>query len=221
MCGVVIRPVLLRPPVFGLGTRSDFSGVERVSSTKSATDEPRRPGVVGLYLRIPMSVPYLSSACGCGEDVDPLAVGDGDDGPLGVGTLARPGPRATLLAGPVQRVDPGDLDLEDRLDGDLDLGLIGVGDDEERVLVLVEQPVALLAHHGGEQDVAVVADLDVGHFTSPSASGSVRASGSLRSSTASASSASSAVLGSMRSVPVSSDSLATALAERPLAGPDT
>jgi ribosomal protein L2 len=33
---------------------SDFSGVVRVTSTKSATDEPRRPGVVGLYLRIAM-----------------------------------------------------------------------------------------------------------------------------------------------------------------------
>ena len=33
----------------------DFSGVERVTSTKSATDEPRRPGVVGLYLRIAIS----------------------------------------------------------------------------------------------------------------------------------------------------------------------
>src|SRR4051795_3734782 len=221
MCRVVILPVLFRPPVLGLGTSSDFSGVDRVSSTKSPPDPPRRPGVVGLYLRIPISVPYLSSACRGGEDVDPVAVGHRDDRALGVGTLADARPRPALLARPVQRVDRGDLDLEDGLDGDLDLGLVRVGGDEERVLVLVQQPVALLAHHRGEQDVAVVADLDVGHFTSPSASGSVRASGSLRSSTASASSASSAVLGSMRSVPVSSDSCATALAERPLAGPDT
>ena len=35
---------------------SDFSGVERVISAKSETLAPRRPGVVGLYLRIPMSV---------------------------------------------------------------------------------------------------------------------------------------------------------------------
>ena len=32
----------------------DFSGVDRVISAKSATLAPRRPGVVGLYLRIPM-----------------------------------------------------------------------------------------------------------------------------------------------------------------------
>jgi hypothetical protein len=30
--------------------------VVRVISTKSATDEPRRPGVVGLYLRIAISL---------------------------------------------------------------------------------------------------------------------------------------------------------------------
>src|SRR5215213_8986722 len=215
MCRVVILPVLFRPPVFGLGTSSDFSGVDRVSSTKSATLEPRRPGVVGLYLRIPISVPYLSSADRAGEDVDPVAVGDGDDRTLGVGALADARTRAALLARPVQRVDPGDLDLEDRLDSDLDLGLVGVGSDEERVLVLVQQPVALLAHHGGEQDVAVVADLDGGHFTSPSASGS------RPSSTESASSASSAVVGSTRSAPLSSDSAATALAERPPDGPAT
>jgi hypothetical protein len=30
--------------------------VDRVISTKSATLEPRRPGVVGLYLRMPMVI---------------------------------------------------------------------------------------------------------------------------------------------------------------------
>jgi hypothetical protein len=52
---VVIRPWLLRPPFFASGRTRDFSGVDRVTSTKSATDEPRRPGVVGLYLRMAMS----------------------------------------------------------------------------------------------------------------------------------------------------------------------
>jgi hypothetical protein len=42
----------LRPPVLESGRSSDFSGVERVISAKSETDEPRRPGVLGLYLRI-------------------------------------------------------------------------------------------------------------------------------------------------------------------------
>src|SRR3954466_15960438 len=54
LCRVVIRPWVLRPPGLGSGRVSDFSGVVRVISTKSATEEPRRPGVVGLYLRIAM-----------------------------------------------------------------------------------------------------------------------------------------------------------------------
>ena len=59
----MITPWLFRPPVFGFGTTSDFSGVERVTSAKSDTLEPRRPGVVGLYLRIPMSrLPYPAQA---------------------------------------------------------------------------------------------------------------------------------------------------------------
>src|ERR1044072_6909810 len=54
-CRVVIRPWTLRPPFLGSETSRDFSGVDRVISAKSATLEPRRPGVVGLYLRIPIS----------------------------------------------------------------------------------------------------------------------------------------------------------------------
>ena len=50
-----MRPALLRPPLLCSGRTSDFSGSERVTSTKSATLEPRRAGVVGLYLRMPMS----------------------------------------------------------------------------------------------------------------------------------------------------------------------
>src|SRR3954468_14606946 len=53
-CRAVMRPWTLRPPFFDSGTTRDFSGVDRVTSTKSATLAPRRPGVVGLYLRIPI-----------------------------------------------------------------------------------------------------------------------------------------------------------------------
>ena len=51
---VVTLPWTLRPPLLCSGRTSDFSGVDRVISAKSETLEPRRPGVVGLYLRIPM-----------------------------------------------------------------------------------------------------------------------------------------------------------------------
>src|SRR3954452_4176255 len=48
----VMRPWVFRPPFLGSGLTSDFSGLSRVISTKSATLAPRRPGVVGLYLRM-------------------------------------------------------------------------------------------------------------------------------------------------------------------------
>src|SRR2546429_924622 len=97
-CRVVIRPCAFRPPLLCKGTTSDFSGVDRVTSTKSATLEPRRPGVVGLYLRIPIS--QSSSDIGrsgppsggrTAEDVDTVALGEGHDRALGGRTLAEAG----------------------------------------------------------------------------------------------------------------------------------
>src|SRR5665647_3828433 len=127
MWRVVIRPWLLRPPVFGFGDTRDFSGDVRVTSTKSATLEPRRPGVVGLYLRIPMTCvrPYSS---GLSEQVDAVAVGHGHDGALRVRAAARPVARPTLLASTVDRVDARDLYLEHLLD----LSLIHISEPTSR-----------------------------------------------------------------------------------------
>src|SRR5664280_3767566 len=164
----MIRPWLLRPPVFGFGDTRDFSGVVRVTSTKSATLEPRRPGVVGLYLRIPMTCvrPYSS---GLSEQVDAVAVCHGHDGALRVRAAPRPVARPTLLANTVDRVDARDSDLEHLLDRDLDLGLVRRRIDEERVLVLVEECVALLADDRREQHVVVVANLEgVAHLSASS-----------------------------------------------------
>src|SRR6187455_2233397 len=135
---VVIRPALLRPPLLPSGRTSDFSGVVLVTSTKSATDEPRRPGVVGLYLRIAMSVCLLGRSGARAEDVDGT-LAERDDGALGVLALADAEAGTPRLALAVHRVDRVDLDVEDLLDGDLDLRLVRPGVDEERVLALVEK----------------------------------------------------------------------------------
>src|SRR2546421_13001094 len=62
---VVILPWTLRPAFFGLGTTSERSGWSRVMSEKAANDIPRRPGAVGLALRMVMvgSLPRLEE-CG-------------------------------------------------------------------------------------------------------------------------------------------------------------
>src|SRR3954465_249116 len=153
-CRVVIRPWLLRPPFLGSGLTRDFSGVDRVISTKSATLEPRRPGVVGLYLRIPMSSQSFS-ADRATEDVD-RSLAEGDDRTLRVLAAAGAETGPTGLALPVRCVDRIDLDAEDLLDGNLDLGLVRPRVDEEGVLALVEQAIALLGDDRREQGVAGV-----------------------------------------------------------------
>src|SRR5882757_3366761 len=126
-----MRPWALRPPVLCSGRTSDFSGVDRVTSAKSETLEPRRPGVVGLYLRIAMSVVFLflsaaSPALGrCSEQVDGLATrGQRDDGALGALALTEAAAGALALALTVQCVHGIDLDAEDLLDRNLDLRLV-------------------------------------------------------------------------------------------------
>src|SRR5918994_2757524 len=160
---VVILPCTLRPPLPCSGRTGDFSGSERVISGKSETLEPRRPGVVGLYLRIPI---VCSSAPRAAEHVDRAALrGERDDRALGVLALAVAGAGALALARAVQGVHAEHLDPEHLLDGNLDLGLVRVRADDEGVLPLVEQPVTLLRDYRREQDVARIGD----HWSSSSA----------------------------------------------------
>src|SRR4051794_6458949 len=93
------------------------------------------------------------------EDLDALAGGERDDGALGVLALAHlRAPAALALALAVDRVHAVDLHVEDLLHGDLDLGLVRLGQHDERVLPRVDQAVALLGDDRGEQDVPGVAD---------------------------------------------------------------
>src|SRR4051794_7699409 len=155
-CRVVIRPWTLRPPFLGSGTSRDFSGVDRVISAKSATLEPRRPGVVGLYLRIGIS--HYPLADRAAEGLDTVTVSQLDHRPLGGLALAEPGTGALALALPVRGVHRQHTDVEDLLDRDLDLGLVRVRVDEERVPVLIENAVALLRDDRRDDDVARVGD---------------------------------------------------------------
>src|SRR5271154_3938527 len=82
-CREVLRPWLLRPPVRGLAASNDFSGRSRVISAKSETVWKRRPALVGLRERSGM----VGSRSSVLEQVDRLALVQGDDGPLGVRTV--------------------------------------------------------------------------------------------------------------------------------------
>src|ERR687889_719631 len=155
-CRVVMRPWTLRPPFLGSGASRLFSGVDRVISAKSATLEPRRPGVVGLYLRIGMSHNPLADRAA--EGLDAVTVSQLHHRALGRLALTEARPGALALALAVGGVHRQHADVEDLLDRDLDLGLVGVRVDQERVPVLVENAVALLGDHGRDDDVARVGD---------------------------------------------------------------
>src|SRR5215471_4744581 len=93
------------------------------------------------------------------EDVDPVPLGEADDGALGVGPLPPAEPGAAPLAGPVERVDARHPDAEDGLDRLPDLGPVGAGGHHEGVLAVVGQPVALLRDHRPQQDIPRIRDL--------------------------------------------------------------
>src|ERR1700730_16323057 len=146
----VMRPYELRPPVLGFERVRAFSGRSRVISAKSETVWNRRPGLVGLRLRIGMaSAP---------EDLDLVTHGEGDDRPLLPGALAPgAGPAVALaLPAPVEGVHVRDLDVEDGFDGLLDLDLVGVVRDDERVDALVVLGVGLLGDDGADDHGAGV-----------------------------------------------------------------
>src|SRR3984885_2035717 len=182
-CRVVLRPWTFRPPWPCSGRTRDFSGSLRVISEKSAPLAPRLPGVVGLYLRIPICAQAPLDVAGCladraAEDIDPLPLSEADDGALGGDARAVAVPGPPPLPRPVKRVDAGYLDPEHGLDRLPDLGPVGVGGDQEGVLAVVGKPVRLLRDHRAQQDVPGVRDPVRAHCSSPSF-GVVRRRGAL------------------------------------------
>src|SRR5690625_38882 len=115
----------------------------------------------------PQSPQRAASAGHFAKDVDG-ALAQRDDRALGVLALADAGTGTACLTRTVGRVHRADLDVEDRLDGVLDLGLVRAGVDEEGVLAFVDEGVALLRDHGGVDHVPrVLVGLDA-HLSSSS-----------------------------------------------------
>src|SRR3972149_3913 len=90
----------------------------------------------------------------CLEDLDRIAGGERDDRALLVGALALRPAAALRLAPAVQRVHGGHTNVPDLLDRLLDLRLVRARVDEERVRVLLDPRVGLLAHDRADDDVA-------------------------------------------------------------------
>src|SRR3954447_15820292 len=129
MWRLVMRPLLLRPPLLWILSSSDFSGVVLVTSSKSDPVTKRRPGDVGLYFLIPMRLRPL-------EQLDRVAGPQLDDGLLPAGPAAAGESAALRLAAHADGADVRDRDVEEVLDGLADLGLMRRVEDPERVLVV-------------------------------------------------------------------------------------
>src|SRR4029077_12242518 len=88
------------------------------------------------------------------EDLDGVALGEGDDRALLVGALPLGVSAALDLAAPVQRVDRRDGHVPDDLHRLLDLGLVRARIDQERVRVVLYPRVRLLGDDRPDDHVA-------------------------------------------------------------------
>src|SRR5512144_3379016 len=141
-------PWTFRPPERFIASVSDFSGRSRVMSAKSETVVRRRAAEVGLYFLMPMS-DHASL-----EQVDLVALLEGDDRLLVVGALADAPPHPLHLPADDGGPDRLDVDVEQRLDGARHVMLGGIPVDEEAVVPeLLPRPVQLLGDQRTLDDV--------------------------------------------------------------------
>src|SRR5262249_12912276 len=165
-----MRPLLFRPPLLVSLVVSERSGFAFVTSSKSEVVTKRRPGEVGLYLRIPMSDAL--------EQFDAVAGLQLDDRLLPARPAAAAGAAALRLALDGHDPDVGHRHVEELLDSPADRGLVRFGEHAERVLVVrLSQPERLLRDHRPHHHVAHVVPLEAHDGSSP-ASPSAAASGS-------------------------------------------
>src|SRR5687767_3550274 len=118
----VIRPLLLRPPVFGLPLVRAFSGVVLVMSLNDACDWNRIPGEVGLYLLVAIvfSLYRLLELDALDELGCLLPFLEPDVGLAPVALLADEAAHPFHLSADVEEADLFDFDLEELLDRVLD-----------------------------------------------------------------------------------------------------
>src|SRR5215210_3852333 len=152
----VLRPFELRPPLLLSPSTRLFSGSLLVTSAKSGYVEKRRPGLVGLGLRIAIRGLLALEPLEALEDRDLVAGAHLDDGLLPRARAAGGQAAALRLGLDRRRADLDDAHVEELLDGLADLRLVRVRVNAERVPVVGGEHVALLAHDRADDDLARV-----------------------------------------------------------------
>src|SRR6476661_4553112 len=127
-------PWLLRPPVSLLPLVSALTGLPFHRPARSTITSCLSDGVTGLYVLRAITLSPVLQARG---HVDLVTLDQRDDRLLPVAAHAGPALEELVLALHGDRVHRLDLDLEQALDGLLDLGLGGVGRDLEGHLAVL------------------------------------------------------------------------------------
>src|SRR6516165_5685262 len=143
---MVIRPVLLRPPLPRRPSVNALTDLPFHSPLRSTTTSCRCDGVVGLKVFNAIA----SDSC---RDVDPLTLAERDDCLLIVRTPPDTTAKTFQLALDLDRVDRGNLDLEQAFDGCLDLTLCGSQRHTKNHLVVFGGVRRLLGDHRRADDV--------------------------------------------------------------------
>src|SRR6516164_4565216 len=143
---MVIRPVLLRPPLPRRPSVNALIDLPFHSPLRSTTTSCRCDGVVGLKV-------FNAIASDSRRDVDPLTFAERDDCLLIVGTLPDTTAKTLKLALDPDRVDRGYLDLEQPFDRRLDLTLCGSQRHTKDHLVVLRDVRRLFSDHRGTDDV--------------------------------------------------------------------
>src|SRR5262245_60499372 len=152
MCRVVMRPKLLRPPDLVLPSVNILTGAPFHKWLRSTSTSWRRPGVVGRKVLSAMAASLLQAR----RHVDGMALFEGHHRALDVALQSANVLEGLQLALADLRVDGLHLDVEERLDGSLDLGLGRVARHLEDHLVVLRHQRRLLGDDRRTDDIVRV-----------------------------------------------------------------